>query len=86
MDQVDGNWKAVKHNIAFIAVKRYLSNILTDFEKQKRFDLFLGRFVPERVDTFKDLWDVMDQDDFKLTNCKCDISNPKFSIFPALKL
>ena len=44
--KVDGDWKTVKQSIAFIAVKRYLNNILNDFEKQKSYNLFLGNFVP----------------------------------------
>ena len=43
-NSIKGNWKKVKQNIAIKAVKRYLSNILTDTEKQKSFCLFLGEF------------------------------------------
>ena len=46
----------MRHNIAIVAVKRYISNTLMDTEKQRTIWLFLGEFTPEK-DPKKDLWD-----------------------------
>ena len=46
----------MRHNIAIVAVKRYISNTLMDTEKQRTTWLFLGEFTPEK-DTKNDLWD-----------------------------
>lgn len=41
-----GEYRSYKQNIAFIAVKRYFSNLVLDYEKQKAYWLFLGDFLP----------------------------------------
>ena len=47
-----------KQNIAFIAVKRYISNILLDNEKQRALWVFLGEFTPFRDENSEDIWDI----------------------------
>lgn len=42
----------MKQNIAFIAVKRYLSNVLTDFEKTKSIMVFLNK-IDFEISEFK---------------------------------
>lgn len=58
MYKINGDWTTVKQSIAFVAVKRYLSNILTDAEKQKTLSLFLGEFRPNSEDLSVNLWDA----------------------------
>ncbi len=82
VDKIDGNWKTVKQNIALIAVKRYLSNILTDHEKQKAFTLFLGEFKPDSQFPGKNLWDEDAELQYKAP--KGDISGDKPALFPLI--
>ncbi|PHJ23250.1 hypothetical protein CSUI_002896 [Cystoisospora suis] len=49
-------WKAEKRNNLVVAVERYLSNRLSDAEKQRGLDLFLGYFRPYTTST--DLWSI----------------------------
>lgn len=83
--EVDGNWKTVKQNITFIAVKRYLNNILNDFEKQKSYNLFLGTFIPKNDDEKLDLWNIMDTDKLQEIPCECVMTEVKKKIFPSVK-
>lgn len=82
MDKVGEDWKAVRHNIAMVAVKRYLSNILTDYEKQRTYALALGEFVPNPKDLAHSLWndDVM----VPYQQNKADITAEKEKLFPMI--
>ena len=72
----------MRHNIALIAVKRYLSNVLTDYEKQKSISLFLGEFQPDPVNLANSLWN----DDAMLPypDSQADVSAEKALLFPLL--
>jgi hypothetical protein len=80
IDKIGENWKAVRHNIAMVAVKRYLSNILTDYEKQRTYALFLGEFKPNSKDLSHALWN----DDVFLPyeQSLSDITGEKERLFP----
>lgn len=78
--KVNGDWISVKHNITFIAVKRYFHNMLIDEEKQKSFYLFLGLFVPDEKNLEKNLWDGFLKD-LRVFPCECVIGNKKFEVF-----
>ncbi|CEM03309.1 unnamed protein product [Vitrella brassicaformis CCMP3155] len=41
-----GQWKSQTRSNALIAVRRYISNVFSDLEKQRAVDLFCGKFIP----------------------------------------
>ena len=53
---VGGEWKSSKHNCSLIAVKRYISNALMDYDRQRTWWLYLGDFMPSSHEK-KPLWD-----------------------------
>lgn len=56
--EAEGEWKAIRQNIAFIAVKRYFSNVMMDNEKQRSLWLFLGEFDPSKAEEGEELWNL----------------------------
>uniref|UniRef100_A0A0G4HP26 SAC domain-containing protein n=1 Tax=Chromera velia CCMP2878 TaxID=1169474 RepID=A0A0G4HP26_9ALVE len=42
----DAPWKASRRGNAAIAVERYLTNVFSDLDRQRAWDLFLGKHVP----------------------------------------
>ena len=77
--KINGDWVNVKHNITFIAVKRYFHNILIDKEKQKSFYLFLGLFVPDEKNLDMNLWDNYEK--VRVLPCKCVVVDKVFEVF-----
>ena len=82
VDKIGQDWKAVRHNIALVAVKRYLSNILTDYEKQKTISLFLGEFKPDPKNLANCLWD--DDAMIPYPSNESDVTQEKPLLFPKL--
>lgn len=82
IDKVGEDWKAVRHNIALIAVKRYLSNVLTDYEKQKTFSLFLGEFKPDPARLEASLWN--EDATIPFAQSQADITEEKIALFPLI--
>lgn len=82
IDKIGENWKAVRHNITMVAVKRYLSNVLTDYEKQKTVALFLGEFRPNPKDLGHALWN--DDVFMPYEQSLSDITGEKERLFPLI--
>ncbi len=61
---------------------RYLSNVLTDNEKQKAFTLFLGEFQPDTHFPNKNLWD--DDLDYRLQTHPGDVVAEKPNLYPLI--
>jgi len=63
-------------------VIRYLSNILTDHEKQKAFTLFLGEFQPNPQFPGKNLWD--EDVELQYRAPPGDVSVEKLTLYPLI--